>query len=184
MLDPSSVFTGLAQALLASEELSRNVDFVMVYTHALNIILLTAPETQFLRSAVSSDRLAVYLNHTHSNFTYSICYRNLFTALFKSWCLNPAAVLSLCLVAEAYSLSSQIIIKLTERDVSIGLLMQLDKVTMAQYIYINVMIFAACTPYRVACIFEASFAASRSFIEASPGTITSPVRHAHDTPSE
>lgn len=54
--------------------------------------------------------------------------RNLFSALFKSWCLNPAAVLSLCLVAEAYALSSQIIVKLTEHDVSIGLLMQLDKV--------------------------------------------------------
>ena len=59
LLDPGSVFTGLAQALLASEELCRNKDFVMVYTHALNIILLTAPETQGLRSAVSSDRLVM-----------------------------------------------------------------------------------------------------------------------------
>ena len=60
LLDAGSVFTALAQALISADELNHNTDFVMVYTHALNIILLTAPETQNLRTAVSSDRFDLF----------------------------------------------------------------------------------------------------------------------------
>ena len=43
-------------------------------------------------------------------------------------------------MAEAYSLSAQIIIKLTEHDVSVGLLMQLDKVSLINiHSYLNMI---------------------------------------------
>lgn len=48
-------------------------------------------------------------------------------ALFQSWCHNPIAAFSLCLLAQSYTLSSALISKFAEIDASVGFLMQIDK---------------------------------------------------------
>ncbi|KAG6622241.1 VAC14 family protein [Phytophthora cinnamomi] len=50
-----------------------------------------------------------------------------FTALFRSWCHNPIAAFSLCLLAQSYSLSAALISKFADIDASVGFLMQIDK---------------------------------------------------------
>ena len=50
-----------------------------------------------------------------------------FAALFRCWSINPVATCSLCLLAQAYDLSSSVILKFAEVDVTVGTLMQIDK---------------------------------------------------------
>ena len=52
---------------------------------------------------------------------------DLFIALFSSWCHNPVATFSLCLLSQAYNLSSKLILRFAEVDVTVGFLMQIDK---------------------------------------------------------
>lgn len=50
-----------------------------------------------------------------------------FFALFSCWSHNPVATFSLCLLAQAYDLSSKLVLKFAEVDVTVGFLMQIDK---------------------------------------------------------
>ena len=50
-----------------------------------------------------------------------------FISLFTSWSHNPVATFSLCLLAEAYDLSSKLILKFSEVDITVGFLLQIDK---------------------------------------------------------
>ena len=70
-------------------------------------------------------------NHDNDNDNDSNpCEENdsdLFIALFSSWCHNPVATFSLCLLSQAYNLSSKLILRFAEVDVTVGFLMQIDK---------------------------------------------------------
>jgi hypothetical protein len=50
-----------------------------------------------------------------------------FLVLFKTWTLNPVASLSLSLLCEAYQLCELIVNHISEIQVTVGLLMQVDK---------------------------------------------------------
>jgi len=53
--------------------------------------------------------------------------RDLFIALYKSWSHNPVATFSLCLLAQAYELASALVFQIADIEVSVGFLMQIDK---------------------------------------------------------
>ncbi|TMW67782.1 hypothetical protein Poli38472_007454 [Pythium oligandrum] len=109
-------------------------DFASVMVQTLNLILLTANELENLREIL---RRSFQTHATDDDV-------QVFTALFQSWCHNPVAVFSLCLLAQSYSLSCQLISKLYPShlltapmmldltlfgviDASVGFLMQIDK---------------------------------------------------------
>jgi len=53
--------------------------------------------------------------------------KDVFATLFRCWCHNPVSTFSLCLLGQAYDLSFSLVKRFAEVEISVGLLMQLDK---------------------------------------------------------
>eukprot|EP00814_Leptocylindrus_danicus_P014471 CAMPEP_0116035392 /NCGR_PEP_ID=MMETSP0321-20121206/20336_1 /TAXON_ID=163516 /ORGANISM="Leptocylindrus danicus var. danicus, Strain B650" /LENGTH=202 /DNA_ID=CAMNT_0003512207 /DNA_START=35 /DNA_END=643 /DNA_ORIENTATION=+ len=83
----------------------------------LNLILLTAAELHELR-----DLLKDSLQRSASPEK-----KEVFVTLFHCWCHNSVATFSFCLLAQAYDEAFALIKKFSERDVTVGFLMQVDK---------------------------------------------------------
>lgn len=113
LLDPSSIYMALARILNDKSDL----EFVSLMVQTLNLILLTAPELAPLRRSLKQ---SFQPNATESD-------RRTFNAIFQCWTHNAVATFSLCLLAQAYELSSMLILKFAEVDVTVGFLMQVDK---------------------------------------------------------
>ncbi len=113
LLESRSIYMSLAAILNDKPEL----EFVGLMVQTLNLILLTAPELNPLR---------VLLRDSFAPST-SLADRQVFVSLFKCWCHNPVATFSLCLLAQAYDLSSCLILQFANVDVTVGFLMQIDK---------------------------------------------------------
>jgi len=103
-----------ALALEVMQEKDHTFASLMVQT--LNIILLTSPELFELRDDIKKS-----LHSTKKD------EQNLFITLFKTWCYDPIAVLSLCLMAQAYELASALVFKFINIDLTVGFLMEVDK---------------------------------------------------------
>lgn len=80
--DPEKVFKALANNLLHENDL----DFANKMVQNLNLILLTAPELHRLRQKLKQME--------------SEDDRSFFCVLYKSWCHNPVATFSLCLLTQ------------------------------------------------------------------------------------
>ena len=98
-------------AILVDEQ---DPKFAFDAVQALNVILLTAPEFLGMRlllqtSLVSKDG------------------GNLFLALYSCWCHNSVAAVSLCLLAQTYNHSADIIRNMNEEDITPSMLAQLDR---------------------------------------------------------
>ncbi|KAJ1439666.1 vacuolar protein 14 C-terminal Fig4p binding-domain-containing protein [Ochromonadaceae sp. CCMP2298] len=113
LLDSSSIYMALADILCEKDDL----EFVGLMVQTLNLILLTAPELAPLRRSLKMSFQAE-ADEQH---------RRTFTALFRCWTHNAVATFSLCLLAQAYALSSALILKFAEVDITVGFLMQIDK---------------------------------------------------------
>lgn len=113
LLDSSSIYMALANILNDKPDL----EFTSLMVQTLNLILLTAPELAPLRRSLkqSFQPSATELD------------RRTFNAIFHCWTHNAVATFSLCLLAQAYELSSLLILKFAEVDVTVGFLMQIDK---------------------------------------------------------
>ena len=53
--------------------------------------------------------------------------RDIFYALYKSWCHNAVAVLSLCLLAQQYEQTTALLTILADLEITVSLLIQVDK---------------------------------------------------------
>lgn len=113
LLNPRDIYISLAAILNDRPDL----EFVGLMVQTLNLILLTAPELDSLRKSLK----------TVSTKSSSPADKEMFTALFKCWVHNPVATFSLCLLAQAYDLSACLIHKFADVSVSVGFLMQIDK---------------------------------------------------------
>jgi vacuole morphology and inheritance protein 14 len=115
LLDAKSIYVSFASILDDRVDL----DFASVMVQTMNLILLTAPELISLRKSLKQCMETPKSGSDSSSET--------FITLFRSWCHNPVATFSLCLLAHAYDLSANLIMKFAEIDVSVGFLMQIDK---------------------------------------------------------
>lgn len=113
LLESPSIYMTFARILNSKTDL----EFASLMVQTLNLILLTAPELSPLRKMLK--------NSFQSRATEQ--ERQIFTALFVCWAHNPVATFSLCLLAQCYDLSSRLILKFAEVDVTVGFLMQIDK---------------------------------------------------------
>jgi len=86
------------------------LEFCSLMVQSLNIILLTADSVhiQGLRDLVQNEH-------------------QLFLALFDAWCYDPISTLSLCLMSKMYELGAKLIVYFANVDITIGFLMQVDK---------------------------------------------------------
>jgi vacuole morphology and inheritance protein 14 len=79
----------------------------------LNLILITAPETIEMRRRLKNIE-------TRDGFS-------LFSCLYRSWCHNPIACFSLCLLAQAYEHASLLMTVIGELEITVSMLVQTDK---------------------------------------------------------
>eukprot|EP00245_Coleochaete_scutata_P015075 TRINITY_DN658_c0_g1_i1.p1 TRINITY_DN658_c0_g1~~TRINITY_DN658_c0_g1_i1.p1 ORF type:complete len:730 (+),score=139.98 TRINITY_DN658_c0_g1_i1:143-2332(+) len=110
LLDGERIYRELSQILMGE----KNLEFATTMVQTLNTIMLTAPELQrmrqLLRQSLVEDRA-----------------RELFVALYYSWCHSPIPTISLCLIAQAYPHALLLVSQMGESDITVNLLMQVDR---------------------------------------------------------
>lgn len=113
LLDSASIYLALAKILGSKADL----EFISLMVQTLNLILLTAPELAPLRKSLKA---SFQPNASEQD-------RDTFRSLFICWTHNAVSTFSLCLLAQAYNISANLIQKFAEADVTVGFLMQIDK---------------------------------------------------------
>lgn len=156
LLNAESVYIRMAEAL-ASYETSlegggadvATLEFVSTMVQTLNLILLTASELHDLRSILSE-------SFDHDRRKRATRPRNddgatVFASLFHCWCHNPISTFSLCLLAQAHNLSFALIKRFSDLEVTVGLLMQIDKLVQLLespiFIHLRLQLLDVDTPY-------------------------------------
>jgi vacuole morphology and inheritance protein 14 len=107
------------RALSVILETEEDFEFASTLIQTLNLILLTATELFEVRTALKS-----LLTDTSSQELFTVLYRSVLRRLLlsssfahltsprRSWCHNPTAVFSLCLLSQVYEHSSNLVQKL------------------------------------------------------------------------
>lgn len=121
---------------------SFTLEFVATMVQTLNLILLTASElnnlrqlleTSFAEGQSSENEPSISVVAPSSPRRHNGRYHannegaRVFAALFHCWCNNPVSTFSLCLLARAYDLAFALVKKFSELEVTVGFLMQIDK---------------------------------------------------------
>ncbi|CAG8589814.1 12652_t:CDS:10 [Acaulospora morrowiae] len=108
-LNSERIYRSFAEILEREED----IEFASSMVQNLNSILITSPELSDLRKRLKN-------LETRDG-------QMLFTALYKSWCHNPVATFSLCLLAQAYEHAANLLQNFADLDVTVNLLIQIDK---------------------------------------------------------
>ncbi|KAH6575587.1 hypothetical protein BASA62_001830 [Batrachochytrium salamandrivorans] len=108
-LNPERMYRSFAE-LIEKEE---DIEFASTMVQNLNLILVTSPELAELRRR---------LKNLESRDGSA-----LFATLYRSWCHNAVAVLSLCLLAQAYEHASHLVSTFGDLEITVPLLVQIDK---------------------------------------------------------
>jgi vacuole morphology and inheritance protein 14 len=108
-LNPERMYRSFGEIL----EQEQDLEFAATMVQTLNLILITAPELNEMRTRLKN------IDSREGSA--------LFCALYRSWCHNPIAVFSLCLLAQAYEHASNLIICFGDVEISVHFLVQLDK---------------------------------------------------------
>ena len=110
LLNGERIYHAFARILQAEEDL----DFASLIVQTLSLIVLTSAELFELRSLLKESLV------TNEG-------RDLFISLYKSWCHNPVAILSLCLMAQCYELACALVFHFADIEVNVPFMMQIDK---------------------------------------------------------
>ncbi|CAN1138312.1 Protein VAC14 homolog [Linum perenne] len=110
LLDAERVYRELSKILEGEADL----DFASIMVQALNLILLTSSELAELRDLLKQSLV-------------NAAGKDLFLSLYASWSHSPMAIISLCLLVQMYQHASAVIQSLTEEDINVKFLVQLDK---------------------------------------------------------
>ncbi|KAL7462982.1 hypothetical protein ACHAXS_003352 [Conticribra weissflogii] len=111
-----------------------SVEFITTMVQTLNLILLTAAELHGLRvllaktfdeMEVDSEEISCSNPGDENSGTKEGV--QVFETLFRCWCHSPVATFSLCLLARAYRVAFALVQKFSELEVTVGFLMQIDK---------------------------------------------------------
>lgn len=109
LLHAENIFHSMADILLKEEDLK----FASTMVQTLNTILLTSAELFQLRNQLKDLR------------TQESC--TLFCCLYRSWCHNPVATVSLCFLTQNYKHAYDLIQKFGDLEVTVDFLMEVDK---------------------------------------------------------
>lgn len=109
LLHAENIFHSMADILLKEEDLK----FASTMVQTLNTILLTSAELFQLRNQLKD-------LHTQESCA-------LFCCLYRSWCHNPVATVSLCFLTQNYTHAYDLIQKFGDLEVTVDFLMEVDK---------------------------------------------------------
>lgn len=109
LLHAENIFHSMADILLKEEDLK----FASTMVQTLNTILLTSAELFQLRNQLKD-------LHTQESCA-------LFCSLYRSWCHNPVATVSLCFLTQNYRHAYDLIQKFGDLEVTVDFLMEVDK---------------------------------------------------------
>nr|XP_020465927.1 protein VAC14 homolog [Monopterus albus] len=109
LLHAENIFHSMADILLKEEDLK----FSSTMVQTLNTILLTSAELFQLRNQLKD-------LHTQESCA-------LFCCLYRSWCHNPVATVSLCFLTQNYKHAYDLIQKFGDLEVTVDFLMEIDK---------------------------------------------------------
>lgn len=109
LLHAENIFHSMADILLKEDDLK----FASTMVQTLNTILLTSAELFQLRNQLKDLR------------TPESC--TLFCCLYRSWCHNPVATVSLCFLTQNYKHAYDLIQKFGDLEVTVDFLMEVDK---------------------------------------------------------
>jgi vacuole morphology and inheritance protein 14 len=87
----------------------------------LNLILLTSAELADFRDSLRGCFARRPMTEGSSSSL------QVFRVLYSTWAVNPIATISLCLLGKAYELSARLVTRIAEMQITVGLLMQVDK---------------------------------------------------------
>ena len=93
-----------------------NLPFTRKLIELLDLILLTEAALEPIR-----ERLKCCFENDDAD------YKSFFQSLFKTWCLNPASSLNLCLLVQAYKLAYDILILLSKTPMTVEIISQLAR---------------------------------------------------------
>mmetsp|Transcript_717 Transcript_717/g.1057 ORF Transcript_717/g.1057 Transcript_717/m.1057 type:complete len:705 (-) Transcript_717:240-2354(-) len=110
LLDGESIYRAFAIIILKEVDL----EFASLMVQTLNLILLTSSELFELRGLLKNS-----LSSKQSN--------DLFLQLYQAWSHNAVSTFSLCLLAQMYELGSELVQHMADTEVTVGFLMQVDK---------------------------------------------------------
>lgn len=113
LLDPTAIYMALARALGDASD----AEFVSLLIHTLNLILLTASELQGLRDVL---KRCFQPGSTSAD-------GEVFRSIFTTWSHNPVSTFALCLLAQAYDLAFDLVKRFANIEITVGFLMQADK---------------------------------------------------------
>ncbi|KAM0448611.1 hypothetical protein ACHAO4_008322 [Trichoderma viride] len=108
-LSPERIYRTLADCIEKEED----VEFASIMVQNLNNNLITAPQLAEVRKRLRN-------LETKDGQT-------LFVALFRSWCYNAVATFSLCLLSQAYEQAYNLLQIFGELDMTVNMLIQVDK---------------------------------------------------------
>ena len=93
-----------------------NLPFARKLIELLDLILLTEAPLEHIR-----ERLKCCFENE------DLEYKEFFQSLFKTWCLNPASSLNLCLLVQAYKLAYDILLVLSKTAITVEIISQLAR---------------------------------------------------------
>jgi len=108
-LSPERIYRTMADCLEKDED----VEFASIMVQNLNNNLITAPELADLRKKL----------RTWDSRDSQV----LFVTLFRSWCHNAVATISLCLLAQAYEQAYNLLQTFADIEMTVNMLIQIDK---------------------------------------------------------
>ncbi|XP_065676079.1 protein VAC14 homolog isoform X2 [Hydra vulgaris] len=110
LLNAQNIYCALSEILQQEKE---DLQFASLIVNHLNMILLTSSELFQLRQMLKD------LDNEDS------CI--LFTCLYRCWCHNPVATVSLCFLAQTYEHACDLLLKFGSLEVNADFLSQIDK---------------------------------------------------------
>ena len=142
LLPAEKVYCELSAIMHEQEDL----EFTSLMVQMLNLILLTASELEPLREKLKGSLSSLASSASSSS--------RIFEVVYNSWCHAPVAALSLCFLAQAYDLAGVIISHFGDAEITVGFLMQVDKLVQLLespiFVHLRLQLLDTSQPHHVA----------------------------------
>lgn len=166
LLNAKSVYLVMA-GIISSYDLSPEngnsftLEFVATMVQTLNLILLTASELYNLRQLLEESFTGAVVDDADASSITSSSRidryhaknegARVFASLFHCWSNNPVSTFSLCFLARAYDLAFALVKRFSRLEITVGFLMQIDKlvhlIESPIFVHLRLQLLDAEAPY-------------------------------------